>query len=104
MRELRNAIEHAAIVARGQPIRPEHFPPPSVIRSHASHSSGSGSADELAAWAQRALREDSPAADTTLYEQFLELAEPPILRTLLARMWRATGPRPPRFWESTARP
>ena len=26
VRELRNAIEHAAIVARGQPIRPEHLP------------------------------------------------------------------------------
>ena len=27
VRELRNAIEHAAIVARGRPIRAEHLPP-----------------------------------------------------------------------------
>ena len=29
VRELRNAIEHAAIVARGRTIRPEHLPPAS---------------------------------------------------------------------------
>jgi two-component system nitrogen regulation response regulator GlnG len=28
VRELRNGVEHAAIVARGGPVRPEHFPPP----------------------------------------------------------------------------
>ncbi len=30
VRELRNAIEHAAIVARGQPIRVEHLPAPAT--------------------------------------------------------------------------
>jgi DNA-binding NtrC family response regulator len=85
VRELRNSIERAAIVARGHPIRPEHLPPPSAITDHAAPGSDQDLQNELAAWAQRALRAEKEAADTTLYEQFLELAEPPILRTLLAR-------------------
>src|SRR5690606_34924405 len=30
VRELRNALEHAAIEARGGPLRPEHFPAPAA--------------------------------------------------------------------------
>jgi len=84
VRELRNSIERAAIVARGQPIRTEHLPPPSVIQDASSHSVHRDLQRDLAAWAQRAVREQhADAAGTTLYDQFLEMAEPPILRTLL---------------------
>src|SRR5204862_1049572 len=31
VRELRNALEHAAIVARGGPLLPEHFPKTSLL-------------------------------------------------------------------------
>ncbi len=36
VRELRNALEHAAIEARGGPLRPEHFPEPSSASGPAS--------------------------------------------------------------------
>jgi DNA-binding NtrC family response regulator len=84
VRELRNVIEHAAIVARGQPIRPEHLPaatkPDRATPSQALEIQGL-----LASWAQRAFRDQTDPADATLYEQFLELAEPPILRALLEK-------------------
>ncbi len=83
VRELRNAIERAAIVARGQPIRPEHLPGPSVIEAATSQAAPRDLEAQLAAWAQRALRQPSETTGTTLYERFLELTEPPILRTLL---------------------
>ncbi len=87
VRELRNAIEHAAIVARGQPIRPEHLPaaatPDLPTPSQALEIQGL-----LAAWAQRAFRDQTDPADTTLYEQFLQLAEPPIIRAVLEKCGR----------------
>jgi DNA-binding NtrC family response regulator len=82
VRELRNAIEHAAIVARGQPIRPEHFPSVSATPDTVAASNQSEVGGELADWARRAFREHAEP-DGTLYEQFLQLAEPPILRAIL---------------------
>ena len=52
MRELRNAIEHAAIVARGQPIRLDHFPAvPAAGKPPAEQSQNQIDAD-LIAWAR----------------------------------------------------
>jgi DNA-binding NtrC family response regulator len=80
VRELKNAIEHAAIVARGRPIRVEHLPPPAT--SSAAGTPGIRSIqDEIARWtASEAL---VSAAESPLYERFLEVVEPPLLRTLL---------------------
>jgi DNA-binding NtrC family response regulator len=83
VRELRNAIEHAAIVARGQPIRLEHFPPVPATRQPAPPPSNqTGFEADLTAWARRAFR-DRSQTDNTVYERFLELAEPPLLRAVL---------------------
>ena len=83
VRELRNTIEHAAIVARGQPIRLEHFPAVPATRLPApSPPNQNGLGADLTNWARRAFRERSDA-DSTLYERFLELAEPPVLRAVL---------------------
>jgi DNA-binding NtrC family response regulator len=82
VRELRNAIEHAAIVARGQPIRLEHFPAVTATRQPTPPPNQQGLDADLTAWARRAFRERSDA-DSTLYERFLELAEPPLLRAVL---------------------
>ena len=82
VRELRNAIEHAAIVARGQPIRLDHFPAvPAAGKPPAEQSQNQIDAD-LIAWARRAFRERSEG-DSTLYERFLAFAEPPLLRAVL---------------------
>ena len=85
VRELRNAIEHAAIVARGQPIRPEHLPAAAAKPDVATPSQALEIQGLLAAWAERTFRDQAESADTTLYEQFLQLAEPPILRAILEK-------------------
>jgi DNA-binding NtrC family response regulator len=88
VRELRNVIEHAAIVARGQAIRPEHLPAPAANPNLSTPSQALEIQGLLADWAERAFRDQADPADATLYEQFLELAEPPILRALLEKCGR----------------
>ena len=83
VRELRNAIEHAAIVARGQPIRPEHLPSATAKPDLAAPSNSIEIQGLLAAWARSAFRDQTESGDATVYEQFLQLAEPPILRAIL---------------------
>jgi two-component system nitrogen regulation response regulator GlnG len=81
VRELRNAIEHALILARGGIIAPEHLPPPLLP-------SGLGRGDEVDAlailirsWATSQLQETPEVHD--LYERFLRMVEPPLLKTAL---------------------
>lgn len=91
VRELRNAIERAAILARGSPIGPEHLPPQPELGMTASGRDGVASPEEiqqqLARWTEDTLKR--PLADEiapeTLYETFLALVEPPFLRAVLGR-------------------
>jgi two-component system, NtrC family, nitrogen regulation response regulator GlnG len=85
VRELRNVIEHALIVAREGPVLPEHLPAPL-----ADFTSGpklpDGSSEEqlrslLAEWTRRQLAVGESAAG--LYEDFLKLVEPPLLAAAL---------------------
>jgi two-component system nitrogen regulation response regulator GlnG len=90
VRELRNAIERAAILARGQPIRPEHLTSPSskaVPVPGAPPDLSRGSIQEqIAAWTEGALRAAAEGRDDApLYERLLELVEPPFLRAVLGR-------------------
>jgi hypothetical protein len=103
IRELRNAIEHAAIVARGHAVCPEHLPP---ARNHPIAASPTPSGEieaQLAAWAREAHRRSSGQSDDpVLYERFLGLTEPPVLKAILQecqqnRAAAAPGPGyPPR--------
>jgi DNA-binding NtrC family response regulator len=83
VRELRNVIEHAAIVARGRPLRVEHLPPP-ANSSSAPASAAVDLRDQVARWTAQELR-TTPAddADATLHERFLAHAEAPLLKTVL---------------------
>ena len=82
IRELRNAIEHAAIIARGRRIRPEHLPAATAIPTAAP--AGREIQGELAAWVRQEIQESGTRLDEApLYERFLELAEPPVLRAAL---------------------
>jgi len=82
VRELRNAVEHAVILAPGGRIAPEHLPPPTP----ASVSAGGTTEEILAAlvrqWAEAQLRDPQQAQD--LYARLLELVEPPLLEAALA--------------------
>jgi two-component system nitrogen regulation response regulator GlnG len=84
-RELRNAIEHAAILARGRSIRPEHLPAPASNPGAAPEPAHGEIQRRLGEWAQRvARRQRTQVGEATLYEQFLELGEPSVLRAALA--------------------
>ncbi|HVC98701.1 MAG TPA: sigma-54 dependent transcriptional regulator [Pirellulales bacterium] len=78
-RELRNAIEHAALLARNGPILPEHLP--SIVASLP----GGGSDVDTAVreWALARLADEVPPEN--LYQQLLDLVEPPLLDAVLER-------------------
>ena len=81
VRELRNAVEHAIIVARSGSISAEHLPPatlPSADRT-------AGERDEIAAsierWAKSQLEDPAGAGD--LYARFLKVVEPPLFISVM---------------------
>src|SRR5207302_7917660 len=77
VRELRNALEHAAIVARGQALAPEHFP-----RFNLDVGPGTP-AEQLAAtvrkWLADRVRAAAPEPPRDLYEELLRCVEPALL-------------------------
>lgn len=84
VRELRNALEHAAIVARGEPLLPEHFPVFGVGTSLATP------AEEVAAavrkWLADRIRAAGAAPPAELYTELLQLVEPALLDGVLSRL------------------
>ncbi len=81
--ELRNAIEHAVIVARGGQIEPDHLPaaaPP--VGQQPTTSESDSLAPLVRQWAAAQLRDNADIED--LYERFLALVEPPLLNATLA--------------------
>ena len=83
VRELRNAMEHAAIVARGGEIRPEHLPHPSSRAASAPATPAQRATREVAAWTTLEASQIASAEDPQLYERFLQLVEPPLLEEVL---------------------
>jgi two-component system nitrogen regulation response regulator GlnG len=87
VRELRNAVEHAAIVARGHGIRPAHFPlaPTSTPGPPSPSDDGRAIEAALVAWTREQARRPNAQHpdDPPLYERFLALVEPPVLRAVL---------------------
>jgi two-component system nitrogen regulation response regulator GlnG len=91
VRELRNAIEHALILAQGGTLLPEHLPAPLPPLHDGllppSPAEAALPSDELRGliqdWAQARLR----AGESTgaLYDQFLALVEPPFLEAAIKR-------------------
>jgi two-component system nitrogen regulation response regulator GlnG len=84
VRELRNALEHAAIEARGGPLRPEHFPEP------AATTAGTIS-DRLrslvAEWVREQVTVAAPAGEPVeLYQQLLDTVEPAVLDEVLRQL------------------
>ena len=82
VRELRNALEHAVIVARGGPLLPEHFPEAAVL-------TGSNPEEQLRAAVRRWLLDRiqrGGAAPVNLYASLLGCIEPPLLEELMRRL------------------
>jgi two-component system nitrogen regulation response regulator GlnG len=87
VRELRNAVEHAVIVARSGSIEPEHLPPPTPPVWPAAQEADRPLEDRLAdlirQWAEARLAQ--PAVEGQLYEDLLRVVEPPLLEAVLQR-------------------
>jgi two-component system nitrogen regulation response regulator GlnG len=81
VRELRNAVERAALVARGWEIEADHLPPPSAIVAKTDRSSAGELQRATADWGAQQL-DNRPADD--LLERFLAIVEPPLLKAVLA--------------------
>lgn len=79
VRELRNVVEHAVIVCRGDPMTPAHLP--SAPESAASTATTDALAVQLAQWARTELQRGEIAGD--LYERLLAAVEPPLLTATL---------------------
>jgi two-component system nitrogen regulation response regulator GlnG len=82
VRELRNAIEHALVLARGGLIAPEHLPPPSPPTITAGARGEEALAEMVRQWTELQLQ-GSAAEAANLYERLLAIVEPPLLETVL---------------------
>ncbi len=82
VRELRNALEHALILARGGPLLPEHLPPPMPPAHEEVDCKGMLGA-LVRKWAEAESLRDPHAQD--LYARFMALVERPLLETVLQR-------------------
>ncbi len=84
IRELKNALEHAAIGARGGPIRPEHLPEESGFVGAAN------SAERLRSivkeWTRERVKSYGGHEPADLYSQLLHEIEPPLLEEVMGQL------------------
>jgi two-component system nitrogen regulation response regulator GlnG len=85
IRELRNTIDHALILARGRAIVPEHLPPPVKIAPEDSPRADVQANVVAAArqWAEE--NAEDVALHGQLYERLVGIVEPPLLDVALQR-------------------
>ncbi len=81
VRELRNAIEHAVVLARDSTIAPEHLPPPMPGALVLGTLQEDAFAELVRQWTQSQLYASAAGGD--LYEQFLGMVEPPFLHAVM---------------------
>jgi two-component system nitrogen regulation response regulator GlnG len=84
VRELRNALEHAAIVARGGPLLPEHLPALSALATGGQ--SGDHLATAVRAWLAERIRAAGGQPPENLYQDLLHCIEPALLADVMQRV------------------
>lgn len=84
VRELRNALEHAAIEARGGPLRPEHFPEPSTATGPASLTERLRSL--VTEWAREQVQQLDGKEPSDLHMKLIEAIEPALLDEALRQV------------------
>jgi two-component system nitrogen regulation response regulator GlnG len=80
VRQLKNAVEHAAILARNRTIRPEHLPTDPLFDSNVT--GGSGLDQLFSEWLNSEMNDENP---NDLYERFLARFEPLLLKQVMSR-------------------
>jgi two-component system nitrogen regulation response regulator GlnG len=81
VRELRNSIEHAVVLARGGAILAEHLPPPAPASMTAAAIQGEALPALIRQWTENQL---GSADLDDLYERLLRMIEPPMLKAAMA--------------------
>ncbi len=84
VRELRNALEHAVIVARGGPLLPEHFPTFNPNLGPATPAEQLASA--VRAWVLDRLRGPKSGPPAELYAELLHSVEPALFDEVMRRV------------------
>jgi two-component system nitrogen regulation response regulator GlnG len=84
VRELRNALEHAAIEARGGPLRPEHFPEPSTATGPASTVERMRSL--VAEWVREEVQALEGREPADLHQKLIDAIEPAVLDEVLRQV------------------
>jgi two-component system nitrogen regulation response regulator GlnG len=84
VRELRNALEHAAIVARGGALTSEHFPPPVSTAGLETLPQRIGAL--IQEWVREKVQAAGGSEPANLYDEMLKLAEPPLLDEVLRQL------------------
>jgi two-component system nitrogen regulation response regulator GlnG len=84
VRELRNALEHAAIEARGGPLRPEHFPEPSA--GAGAETLDSRVRSLVTEWVRERVRAFKGREPADLYQDLLDTVEPAALDEVLRQL------------------
>jgi two-component system nitrogen regulation response regulator GlnG len=82
IRELRNAVEHAAVLARGRPLVSTDFPPESVRGETTVGAEVDDIAQRVSRWTESALQRE--ANEGKLHDLFLQTFEPALLKAVLA--------------------
>jgi two-component system nitrogen regulation response regulator GlnG len=83
VRELRNTIESAMILAHGSTIDVSHLPAATAIASLTNKSTESSITQLVDQWTEQQINSSDEVQD--LYERFLELVEPPMLEVALQK-------------------
>lgn len=84
VRELRNALEHAAIEARGGPLRPEQFPAP-------AEAGAAGTIEDrlrslIVEWTREQTRVATGEEPADLYQKMIDALEPALLDEVLRQL------------------
>lgn len=82
IRELRNAVEHAAVLARGRALRLSDFPPPQPQMTRGSSGTNKSLHETLVEWSLEAMSQIM-GDKSNLHEQLLQAVEPTLFRMVL---------------------
>lgn len=84
-RQLRAAVEHAAVLARGGTIRPEHLPPATIATPRSAlDRAADGMGTAVKEWAAAARAAFGGLAEPDLHHRTLQVVEAALLREALA--------------------
>jgi two-component system nitrogen regulation response regulator GlnG len=83
IRELRNAIDHAVVLARGGPISAEHLPK-AASPDPVDHSTELSLEEAISAWVRQQLAEADHESQADLYRKFASTADAALIREILS--------------------